>query len=704
MNNISEDQSLIQLETLEKQYGTLLSQYEEAYNTYINYLQQDEQIAVSDYAEIIGGGGICTGTTGTFPDGTQTKYSGFYPPSQCAALCDENPYCAGYNLIGPNDSNGNSSCNLFSYTDASGISNTNGEGCFTKKNYTTPTTTTTTTTSYGIVGIGTDGMDYFKSSLSSPWQRLSNDSTGDLIACAINPSNNMYYVVDKNNNVSFKSSYNDFSFTNMNNCSESTSYKQISVNGDTNLICSGGTGYTNVPGYPYWKQQTQADCETTCTNDPNCVAYDMVPNGQNNGTNQCAFFTGANNFTPVGGNSSFLGCYEKTEQISCIIDLAISPDGQYGVVIDTKRQLWSGPMSSFLAGFTPAANPNQVESSIAVAISPLGEVFTVGGNQLYSKPSYMSLSGELWAGPLSSSSSIQSVTFAPDGTMIAVGTDFSIYTKPPDNGYTSAWTNVSVANDTQVVSIAAVNTSKTSTSVNSQAPTQISNGNALAEFTALQGKNFWGSGPLNEGTVSSLQDCETMCASDVNCSGATFQSDKNYCYTRTGEGDIVTGADTDYALIPQVRQSLISVLSLNNQLLDINQQIQAQLDNLYPIAKKDEAAKNAKQLQLNINYARLFKEKSLIEVRLQDNETLEQEYLNNTLLVNQTNILLKFWSLFALVVLAITFKIVFKVKGSSFIFLIITTLLIMIFLSLDWISLIPIVLLPLLFKMIYYPS
>ena len=144
--------------------------------------------------------------------------------------------------------------------------------------------------------------------------------------------------------------------------------------------------------------------------------------------------------------------------------------------------------------------------------------------------------------------------------------------------------------------------------------------------------------------------------------------------------------------------------TLNNQLLDINQQIQAQLDTLNPIAKQDEAAKNAKQLQLNVNYARLFKEKNLIEIRLQDNETLEQEYLNDTLLVNQKNILLKFWSIFALVVLAITFKIVFKVKGSSFIFFLITTLLIIIFLSLDWISLIPIILLPLLFKMIYYPS
>ena len=85
--------------------------------------------------------------------------------------------------------------------------------------------------------------------------------------------------------------------------------------GTANDVCSGGPGYVGVPGYPYWTQQTQADCETTCTNDPNCSSYDMVPNGQNNGTNQCAFFSKANNVIPASwGSGSGLGCYEKVEQ------------------------------------------------------------------------------------------------------------------------------------------------------------------------------------------------------------------------------------------------------------------------------------------------------------------------------------------------------------------------------------------------------
>jgi hypothetical protein len=114
--------------------------------------------------------------------------------------------------------------------------------------------------------------------------------------------------------------------------------------------------------------------------------------------------------------------------------------------------------------------------------------------------------------------------------------------------------------------------------------------------------------------------------------------------------------------------------------------------------------KNEKQRELNTNYAKLIGEQTLIKTHLQDVGTLEIEHENNTLMVNQHNLLLRFWAILALVVLAITFKFVFQVKGSSLIFLMITILLIAVCLSLDWWSFIPVILLPFLFKMIYYPS
>ena len=99
-----------------------------------------------------------------------------------------------------------------------------------------------------------------------------------------------------------------------------------------------------------------------------------------------------------------------------------------------------------------------------------------------------------------------------------------------------------------------------------------------------------------------------------------------------------------------------------------------------------------------------MEEKDDIMTSLQDYENLEKEYEDNSLSVNRENILYKFWSLLAILLLAITFKVIFKVNGSSFIFLIFTVLAVIISLSFDWWSLIPIILLPFLFKMIYYPS
>lgn len=611
----SENQSLIKIETLEKDYQNTLIQYQQEYDNYINLLTSDEKNGVSNYNSV-STNGYCAGSTNSnddvFPSsGLTYEDVGYYPNSQCASLCDENAFCAGYNLLGPKDSNGNPQCQLFTPISTNNYSNTNSYGCYKKKSFTAPSTTTVNTTSYTLLGVGVDGLDYVKNSPSDPWQRLNNDTGGDLIACAVNPANGMYFVVNKSNLAAYKQSYTDYTFT----------------------------------GLP----------------------------------NSC-----------------------------CITDLAISPDGQYGVIIDTDGKLWSGTMTAFMnqTGFTPASNPNQFEGSTALAIDSQGMVYTVGGNQIYTKPSYLGLSSEYWTGPLVNSCCVTSITFLPDGTFIGIGTDGLLYSKSPGNNYEGAWTpDMNAENDPiKVKSIAALNTSTSTTSTNIPTQVKFSNNNALAEFSRNQGKNFWGASALKEGAAASIEECESMCASDINCSGATFIGDKNYCYTRTGEGELVIGADNDYALIPQIRTSLMILQKLNTQLLNLNQQIESEMSSLFPIAKADQAAKNDKQRELNQAYLQLLEEQVMVAEQLSEFETAEQEYENNSLMVTQQNLLLKFWSIFAIVVLAILFKVIFKVQGTSFIFLILTVLLILIFFSLDWWSLIPIILLPLLFKMIYFPS
>jgi hypothetical protein len=376
MNNTS----LIKITTLETEYKILLNQYDSAYKNYINILQKNAKIGDFNYSQVIGNGGLCTGSTGSFPDGMWEKIPGNYPQIQCQALCDENPYCSGYNLVGPKDSNNNASCHIFADTNANAIHNPNAYGCYKKKNFVKPSTTNTT----------------------------------------------------------------------------------------------------------------------------------IIPN-ENKSSN-----------------------------------------------------------------------------------------------------------------------------------------------------------------------------------------------NKLNEFVELQGRQFWGTAPLNQGPVDSLEQCESMCASDMNCTGATFQSDINYCYTRTGQTDVVSGKSTDYALIPEKRQALLTLQMLNNKLLNIIQQINIEFKKIKPEVNEEQIEKNTKKIVLNNTYAALLGEQQIITDNLNEYANLEKEYENHSLMTNQENILLKFWSFFALILLAITFKFVFNVEGSSLIFLIITVLIILIFLSLNWWSLIPVVFLPLLIKMIYF--
>lgn len=102
-------------------------------------------------------------------------------------------------------------------------------------------------------------------------------------------------------------------------------YNLLTYNGSSSSVCSGGGGWNSIPGYPYWTQETQENAEQRCNADPNCTAFDMVPNGQNNGTNQCAFF-GNQDITP-GPYNNALGCYKKTQQSG-------SGDPAYGCVKD----------------------------------------------------------------------------------------------------------------------------------------------------------------------------------------------------------------------------------------------------------------------------------------------------------------------------------------------------------------------------------
>ena len=186
--------------------------------------------------------------------------------------------------------------------------------------------------------------------------------------------------------------------------------------------------------------------------------------------------------------------------------------------------------------------------------------------------------------------------------------------------------------------------------------TNTSNTDNQVKYTVLKGRTWWGLKGVSEGTVDTQEECETMCSNADKCSGATFNPVKRYCWTRTGEGEISTGSDTDYALIPKQKDSLRIMKVLNDRLLKINSEISKELTNVNPNIKEQLQENNIKKEQLNKSYTALLEQKMEMEKQLQAFYSIEQDNTNSNLYVNQENISMRVWILITCLIILFTLR------------------------------------------------
>jgi len=182
------------------------------------------------------------------------------------------------------------------------------------------------------------------------------------------------------------------------------------------------------------------------------------------------------------------------------------------------------------------------------------------------------------------------------------------------------------------------------------------------DYAALPGRTWWGSAGVAEGTVDTQEECENMCDSANNCTGATFNPVKRYCWARTGDMGVLPGLDTDNALIPQQKAALIVMKSLNDKLLSINEQITTELKNSGPDVKQQYEQKNIQQQKLSDSYQVLLEQKIAMEKQLQEYYSIDEGSENQTLFVNQQTSSMKFWVLITCLVLLVTLN---KLYGGS---------------------------------------
>jgi hypothetical protein len=183
--------------------------------------------------------------------------------------------------------------------------------------------------------------------------------------------------------------------------------------------------------------------------------------------------------------------------------------------------------------------------------------------------------------------------------------------------------------------------------------------NDANKFVSLSGRVFWGTAGLKEGNVDSEEKCKALCSSDPLCTGATYNSAKAYCWTRSGKGDVAVGLETDNALISDVTQNINTIKQLNDKLTDLNQKIEKTLSEIVPEQDAQVEEKNTKQTELQKVYQQLLVDRRNIDEMIKEYRMLNQEYDDNSIYVEQANSAYILWFVFAILIIFFTLKLQF---------------------------------------------
>jgi hypothetical protein len=173
-------------------------------------------------------------------------------------------------------------------------------------------------------------------------------------------------------------------------------------------------------------------------------------------------------------------------------------------------------------------------------------------------------------------------------------------------------------------------------------------------LTDIKGSTFWGTGPLNEGEATSIEQCKAMCSSDSSCTGATYNPDKAYCWTRTGKGSINASIPNDYAIIPENLKYLKVIQGLSEQLTNINQEILKTMNKGKPLYSEQEIHRRQQTVILNRNYKKLVKEREKVEKTIKKYQDLNKSQHQGEIFISQN-----YYKFIALIVIVLIIVFVF---------------------------------------------
>jgi hypothetical protein len=93
------------------------------------------------------------------------------------------------------------------------------------------------------------------------------------------------------------------------------------------------------------------------------------------------------------------------------------------------------------------------------------------------------------------------------------------------------------------------------------------------KWAAISGYTYEGGNTIKSVDSASNTDCINSCAATKGCSGATYNSSKQLCWVKSGNGEIKEGTSDDYAIVSVLKQQAFVLQQLNSKLIDINNEM-----------------------------------------------------------------------------------------------------------------------------------
>ena len=184
----------------------------------------------------------------------------------------------------------------------------------------------------------------------------------------------------------------------------------------------------------------------------------------------------------------------------------------------------------------------------------------------------------------------------------------------------------------------------------------LNSADSTIKYDYITGNTYWGTSGLEEKPLTTQEECAALCSSNPQCTGATFNPDKRYCWTRTGEGELTVGESADVAIVQQARTVLTQLQFLNKKLISLNSQIKTLLNELYTPALDEMKEKDEKKVELNNLSSKLEKERLKLMNMMNEYETINENYEESNLIATKNNIQFRYWVLLGSIVLLITLK------------------------------------------------